>query len=139
MKLRIRGDSLRFRLTQGEVSQLLAGRKISESVHFSGADGNALTYSLETSERAVQPVAHFAGREIQVDLPLAMVEPWAKTDQVGIESAQPIGDGKHLRIIVEKDFRCLQPRADEDERDHFPHPESDGGSLRPQRAGPLEN
>lgn len=139
MKLRIRGNSLRFRLTQGEVSQLLAGHGVSESVHFSAEDESVLTYSLQTRDHGTQLRAHFADREIRVDLPRAVVESWANTDQVGIESAQPICDGKHLRIIVEKDFRCLQPRPEEDEHDHFPHPESLPEALRADRAGPVEN
>lgn len=136
MKLRIRGDSLRFRLTEGEVARLLTGEKVSESVHFSAADENMLTYSLQTRDYGMQLSAHFANREIRVDIPKAQAESWVKTDQVGIESAQPIADEKRLRIIVEKDFRCLEPRPEEDEHDHFPHPESVGEAFR---AGPLEN
>lgn len=135
MKLRIRGDSLRFRLTQGEVSQLLAGNKVSESVHFSGVDEDVLTYSLDPNGGSAQLTARYATREVCVDLPSAALEQWANSDQVGIESTQPIGEGKHLRIIIEKDFRCLQPRPEEDERDNFPHPESVAEDLRAERIG----
>lgn len=131
MKLRVRGDSLRFRLTQGEVARLLAGNRVSESVHF--ADGDVLTYSLQASENAAQAGAHFNGREINVDLPQAAVSRWASGDDVGIEAAQPIGGGKRLHIVVEKDFRCLQPRPEEDERDNFPHPENIAEEVAPSR------
>lgn len=137
MKLRIRGDSLRFRLTQGEVAWLLAGNRVSESVHFAG--GDVLTYSLQASENAAQAGAHFNGREISVDLPQAAVSRWASGDDVGIEAAQPIGGGKRLHIVVEKDFRCLQPRPEEDERDNFPHPESVAEEVSAERAGAGEN
>lgn len=133
MKLRIRGNSLRFRLTQGEVARLLAGDRVSESVHFSGADGDTLTYSLQSSESAAQVRAYFAGREVCVDLPDAAVGRWAGGADVGIESTQPIGDGKRLYIVVEKDFRCLQPRPEEDEHDNFPHPESVAEDARAER------
>lgn len=123
MKLRIRGNSLRFRLTQGEVSSLLAKNKVSESVRFSSSEENKLDYSLQVFERAAEPRARFENREILVELPMTVVESWATTDQVGIEYAQPTGDGKRLLIIVEKDFRCLQPRPEEDESDNFPNPE----------------
>ena len=124
MKLRIHGDSLRFRLTQGEVSRLFAGDSVSESVHFSSAAGGMLSYSLQTGGSASQITARFSDGELRVDLPIALVGSWANTDQVGIEYAQPTGGGRKLRIVVEKDFRCLQPRPEEDERDNFPHPES---------------
>lgn len=124
MKLRIRGDSLRFRLTQGEVSRLHAGHKVSESVHFSDDADSTLIYSLQPTTHAGQLSAHFANREICIDIPSEMVKLWATSNQVGIESTQPSSAGKLLRIIAEKDFRCLQPRPEEDEQDNFPHPES---------------
>ena len=135
MKLRIRGDSLRFRLTQGEASLLLAGSKVSEAVHFSGAKEDVLTYSLESDRGSEQLTARFAAREICVSLPDTVVNQWANSDQVGIESTQPIGEGTHLHIIIEKDFRCLQPRPEEDEHDNFPHPDSVAEKLQ-ARAGP---
>ena len=138
MKLRIRGDSLRFRLAQGEVARLLAGGRVSESVHFSGGVGDALTYSLQSSKSVAQVRARFAGREIEVDLPQVFVSHWADSDEVGIESTQPIGDGKRLHIMVEKDFRCLQPRPEEDERDNFPHPENVVEQLRAERVKKLK-
>lgn len=124
MKLRIRGDSLRFRLSQGEVSRLRDGNSVSDSVHFSALDDDTLTYSLQASDRIAQPTIRFTGREIQAHLPQSAVDRWAGSDEVGIESSQPISEAKHLRLIIEKDFRCLKPRSEEDEHDNFPHPES---------------
>ncbi|MFZ0662641.1 MAG: hypothetical protein WAM66_08120 [Acidobacteriaceae bacterium] len=127
MKLRTRGDSLRFRLTRGEVSRLLAGDRVSESVHFSPAAGSVLKYSLQSSQDAAQMAASFGNGELHVDLPAALVGSWANTDQVGMEYAQPAGEGRKLQVVVEKDFRCLQPRPEEDEHDNFPNPESTAG------------
>ena len=52
------------------------------------------------------------------------------TRQVGIEHNQSIGDESALRILVEKDFRCLQPRSDDDESDNFPNQNAPLGSIR---------
>lgn len=123
MKLRMRGDSLRFRVTQGEASRLLGKERVSESVHFPSSTMSSLTYSLRACDDATQVTARFRNGEILVDLPMALVEPWARTDQVGIESTQPANEGRGLRIVVEKDFRCLQPRAEEDESDNYPNPD----------------
>jgi len=123
MKLRIRGNSLRFRLTQGEVSKLLAKDRVSESVHFSSSTADLLTYSLEACEHATQVSAHFGNGEILVDVPTLLVESWANTNQVGIEYIQPLGEGRELQIVIEKDFLCLQPRPGEDQSDNFPHPQ----------------
>jgi len=119
----MRGDSLRFRLTQGAVSSLLAKKKVSESIHFSSSGEGALIYSLQMLERASEVRARFVDGEIVVDLPMILVESWAATDQVGIEYAQSRSEGRQLRIVVEKDFRCLLPGPEEDESDNFPNPE----------------
>lgn len=123
MKLRIRGNSLRFRLSQREVLGLLAGDTVSETVHFSSSGPHLLTYSVQASEQAAQVTARFENGEIFVKIPMRLVDPWGNSDQVGIESTQPIGDGNNLRITIEKDFRCLLPRSEEDESDNFPNPE----------------
>ena len=123
MKLRIRGNSQRFRLTQGEVARLLAKDRVSESVNFSSATADMLTYSLEACEHATQPSAHFGNGEILVNVPTQLVESWANTNQVGIEYTQPLDEGRGLQIAIEKDFQCLQPRPGEDQSDNFPHPQ----------------
>lgn len=122
MKLRIRGNSLRFRLTQREVSRLLTGEKVSESVHFYSSAADLLTYSLKAYQNVTQISAHFENGEILVNVPTLLVESWANTIQVGIEHTQSTGEEKDLRIVIEKDFQCLQPRPEEDESDNFPHP-----------------
>ena len=55
-------------------------------------------------------------------VPRAQADKWANTEQIGLEIEQKIGGGNLLRILIEKDFACLEPRAGEDERDAFPHP-----------------
>lgn len=123
MKLRIHGDSLRFRLTQGEVAKLANKAKVSESVHFQPLPGSILTYSIEPSEHDAQVSALFRDEEILVRVPTSAVELWAGSDQVGIEYTHTGDEGRQLRILIEKDFRCLQARPEEDESDNFPHPD----------------
>ena len=127
MKLRIRGDSLRFRLTQAEVAKLAGKEKVSESVHFSPSAKDILTYSVEASEGVTRFSAVFASAEILVRVPASLVESWAHTDQVGMESTRATGEGRKLRILIEKDFQCLQPRSEEDESDNFPNPQQTAG------------
>jgi hypothetical protein len=59
---------------------------------------------------------------IRVTIPRDHVREWASTGQVGIEAMQQVAGGADLKILVEKDFKCLQPRADESEADRFPNP-----------------
>lgn len=119
MKLRILGNSVRVRLTQREVRSLASGHSIEQTTMFSHS--SKLVLFVESSLRAEHPVAIFTDQQLSLRLPLAEVRQWAETEQVGIESEQPIGDGQSLHILIEKDFECLQPRASDD-TDAFPNP-----------------
>ena len=125
MKLRIKGSSLRLRLTQGEIRQLAAGRPVEENVVF--APRSTLTYRLRRDAEVPEITATYAGNLIEIRLPDRAALQWCDTEQVGLERAQPIPGGE-LRIALEKDFACLAPRAGEDESDNFPHPQT--GSLK---------
>lgn len=120
MKLRIRGNSLRLRLSQREVAELAEQGTVQDAISF--AVGSRLVYALRASDDAPAPFAHLEGARIDVTLPASVARAWTSTDQVGIEAEQPLGDGGVLRILVEKDFACLKPRAGEDDADAYPHP-----------------
>ena len=119
MKLRIRGDSLRLRLTRSEVQRLDETGEVRETIHFGPS---ALDYVLRRGEGSI-PHAHFEGSSISVELPRESVEAWARSDQVSIVVEQELPEGQ-LRLLIEKDFKCLAPRegTDEDDSDAFPHP-----------------
>lgn len=123
MKLRILDNSIRLRLTRGEVRTLAGDGLVSARTAFPG--GRTLVYRLESSPASVKPEAFLSESEISVRLPEQTVLGWAATEQVSIEGEQATGGGDALRILVEKDFACLAPRDDEDESDMFQHPEAD--------------
>jgi hypothetical protein len=125
MKLRIKGSSLRLRLTQSEVRDLSEGRAVEEKVPF--APQSTLTYRLRSDGETPEITASYAGNLIEIRVPERTVLQWCQSDQVGLERAQPVADGE-LRIALEKDFACLAPRPGEDESDNFPHPQT--GSLK---------
>ena len=120
MKLRIKGASLRLRLTQGEVRALAAGGQVEEHVPF--ANGQ-LTYRLSRDAGATSLQASFSGGVLAVRIPEAQALHWCAGEEVTLAGTQPAG-ADTLRITVEKDFACLAPRSDEDESDNFPHPET---------------
>jgi hypothetical protein len=117
MKLRIRGDSIRVRLTQKEVSHVAEGKLVEESLNFGG--GVRLRYSVEPSSAAAVAASFVDGRVI-VALPTTQALAWARGNEVAIQSAP----GTVPSILVEKDFACLKPRTNEkeDETDMFPNP-----------------
>ena len=121
MKLRIRDNSIRLRLSHGEVESISTDGLVSASVPFSG--GVTFNYVLESSPACVKPVAMFSNNVLSVRLPEKDVVEWAGTEAVSISAEQLLDDGGQLNLLVEKDFACLAPREGEDESDMYPHPE----------------
>ena len=121
MKLRIKGDSLRLRLTRGEVQALADQGVVEDSVRF--GPGSALAYRLRRDAQASVLSAAYSPSGIEIRVPERAASDWCATEQVTLAGSQGSGDAE-LRIVVEKDFACLAPREGEDESDNFPHPET---------------
>jgi len=119
MKLRIQGNSIRLRLKQGEVQALAEHGHVAEEVTFGES---RLGYRLVSQPELDELQASFDGQTIEVAVPQNRARQWAATDEVSMEATQPLPQGGQLRILVEKDFKCLTDRPHEDESDSFPHP-----------------
>jgi len=113
VKLRIRGNSIRLRLTRGEVDALRERGFVEERT---ALEPKALVYRIERGGNEVS--ARFDGVRLVVSVPEHVAHDFCETDRVGFDDTR---DG--LRILVEKDWQCLAPR-DEDDADAFPHPEA---------------
>ena len=121
MKLRLRENSIRLRLLQTEVIQLREIGNVSERITFGTNPTDSLTYSLRVSGETEKIFVQKMDDQIEVFLPVKMAENWADTDQTGLYHTQNIGDLGELKIIVEKDFICIDRPLDEDNKDAFPH------------------
>ena len=126
MKLRIKGASLRLRLTQKEVRALAVRGQVEEHVPF--AAQAELIYRLKRDAQAAQIQASFARNVIEIRVPQALATQWCASEQVTLAHSQSVPQGV-LQITLEKDFACLAPRAEEDESDHFPHPAAGTGKA----------
>jgi hypothetical protein len=102
------------------VSQLDTGGVVEEKIRFGG--GAALIYRLRRDAAANALSASFAQGAVEVRVPEKSVHDWANSNEEALAGAQPLAEGEELRISVEKDFRCLAPRAGEDESDNFENP-----------------
>ena len=120
MKLRIRGNSLRMRLSQSETQDLLTHGMVEESVRFPG--GMALAYAIVLVRQGSHVTAAMSGSRIEVRLPEFLAREWIESDQTGIERELALADGESLKLLMEKDFRCLHRRNGEDESNNFPNP-----------------
>src|SRR5437667_4520346 len=106
MKLRLRHNMIRLRLTQSEVAQLRDVGTVQEHIDF--GPGSRLTYRIDSSSEQEVPSAEYRDGNILLSVPTAMVTEWANSTQVGMGS-----DGA-LRVLIEKDFACLDPSSPED-------------------------
>lgn len=122
MKLRIKDNSIRLRLTRTEVDELRDSGIVASTTDF--PRGRSLGYRVESSPASVSPAAFFADGVVTVRLPESAVQSWANTEQVSMPGEQALDDGGTLKVLVEKDFACLTEREDEDESDMYPHPEA---------------
>jgi hypothetical protein len=124
VKLRIKGATLRLRVTQGEVHALHEQGRVEEQVPF--APGVSLIYRLVKDASARQISASYHGNVVEILVPAAAADEWCVSQQVTLAQVQGAG-GTTLSITLEKDFACLAPRTDEDESDNFPHPDAPHG------------
>ncbi|UOE51538.1 hypothetical protein MTO98_10655 [Mucilaginibacter sp. SMC90] len=112
MKIRIKGNSLRYRLTKTDVAKLAEEGYVQETVDFGSQQ---LIYALKLVDDE-QLSATYKEDAITLYAPKTMIAGFADEDKVGYE-------GKHgnLYLLVEKDFTCLDEVA-EDQSDNYPNP-----------------
>jgi hypothetical protein len=117
MKLRIQDNSIRLRLSQSDVHQLVHEGLVSGACRF---PINTLKYTILHNELTSALQADFLEKEIKVWMPSSLVNGWDQDDRVGFDAYDTNG----LYILIEKDFQCLQPRPNEDESDLYTNPDS---------------
>lgn len=121
MKLRIRANSLRLRITRPELDRLIREGRIEETIFFAPDDGSRLAYSLEHTAAASVPTVRFVPPSLEVRIPTSQAQQWSLGEDVGIHATIDLGPKGSLDLLVEKDFACLHG-SDEENRDAFPNP-----------------
>jgi hypothetical protein len=111
MKLWIRGSSLRLRVSRTELAKIAETGKVEDTTRFSSEQ--ALRYGIEVRPRGAV-TATFDGAAITVTLPKSRLDLWLRADEVSVEGSQPIGGGKVLQILLEKDDARAERRSGED-------------------------
>jgi hypothetical protein len=124
MKLRILDDSLRLRLSQGELAQLRTLGRVEAAIGFGPGPEQQLVYALVVAPGAQRITATLTEREIVVALPEPMAAAWIAGNDVGLGGEQSLGLGRTLAVLVEKDFKCLVPRPGEESYDGLPNPQA---------------
>jgi len=118
MKIRIKGNSLRFRLTKSEINLLGTNSSLEEKIEFGD---NQLIYCLQKSDAVKELQATYIENKITVSVPTGMAANWINTELVGLQNNYDVNHQKNLFILIEKDFVCLDNTL-EDQSDNFENP-----------------
>jgi len=118
MKIRIKGNSLRMRLSKPEVKLLAKEGYIEERTEFING---TLIYAVKSigGERLS---ADFLEGSITLYVPVHLLQQWASTNLVGLDDNMPLHNGSALYLLIEKDFKCIDADVNEDQSDYFENP-----------------
>ncbi|MEP7252599.1 MAG: hypothetical protein ABI683_09475 [Ginsengibacter sp.] len=118
MKIRIKGNSIRLRLTKSEIEAFAAKGFLQDSTSFGN---NSLVYAMK----------NYAGQNLSADLndatitvyvPEHFIKDWIGSNLVGLEHSMAMPNGERLHILIEKDFKCIDALITEDQSDYFENP-----------------
>lgn len=118
MKIRIKGNSIRFRLTKTEVETLCKEGLYEEQTEFKD---HIFKYVLRSKNNISHLEADFKNDTIIMYLPEKDKLVWANSDRVGFQHSIVMENGKELFLLLEKDFVCLDETI-EDQSDNYPNP-----------------
>jgi len=112
MKIRIKDNSVRYRLTQSEVAELGKNGVVSSVTSFIG---RPFIYKIEQIDGR-ELTASFVEDSVVLGVPKHMVEELATTEIVGFN-----GQAGEVKLLIEKDFVCIDNTV-EDQSDNYPNP-----------------
>jgi hypothetical protein len=118
MKIRIKGPSVRLRLSKSEVAGIVHEGIVAEETPF----GNAtFKYVLKRVADGDKLTASFDNGSMTMYVPEALIKDWDTNTLVSIEANMPVGDGNTLYLLLEKDFQCID-QTTEDQSDNYINP-----------------
>jgi hypothetical protein len=121
MKLRIKGNALRLRVSRSELERFTSGERIVETIRFGPEPEARLTYALVWDEEIDKTTVKYISRTLTVQIPFASACNWGSSDLVGLSARIDLGSSEILDVLVEKDFACLD-QSDTESEDTFPNP-----------------
>lgn len=120
MKLRIKGNSIRLRLTQTEVKNFASSGIVEE---ITSVGPQQLKYALKSQTQDQPLLASFDNNTLTVFMADNLARAWYDVEDVGYRHLSQTPEGDELFLLVEKDFVCLDETF-EDQSDNYPNPNS---------------
>jgi hypothetical protein len=122
MKLRLKGNSIRVRLDRRDIERMIDKGRVEDAVRF--GPGLAFSYAVEMGPAPRErPRASYADGRLLIRIDPDDAEEWLASDRVGFDHQQPV-DGGVVRVLLEKDFACIDrpAREEADDAHAFPNP-----------------
>lgn len=118
MKIRIRGNSVRYRLDKLEVARFAETGELVETTQLVGG---VFTYILRRSSQVETLSAQWQDNSIVFLMPEDIAKEWVETEEVGFQHKLPLENGESLFLLIEKDFVCID-NTFEDQSNNYPNP-----------------
>jgi hypothetical protein len=118
MKIRIKDNSIRFRLTKSEVHKLCTDGALHAQTEFAN---NTFFYAVKVVPQTADLTASYDNNCVTLYFAEAEALTWIESDRITYKCAQILPNGSSLSMLLEKDFVCLD-HSDEDQSDNFPNP-----------------
>jgi hypothetical protein len=118
MKIRIKDNTVRFRLNKLEVEEFGKTGNIEGRTEFSPIP---FVYALQTSPSAKELTASFQNNTLSLVVPATWAKEWVNSNRIGFDGKVTDENGKHIYLLLEKDFKCLDNTL-EDQVDNYENP-----------------
>lgn len=123
MKMRLRANSIRLRLQRDEVKQLYDTGLVEEILQTGEALGGDFRYLLETKE-SNEPSLRVEPRLLNIRIPATWAKEMHTSAKVGYTATISTPEEVCIKLVVEKDFKCLVERPGEDESNAYANPDA---------------
>jgi len=122
MKLRLKGNAVRVRVDRRDLEQLLSQGRVMDEIRFGDGPGRQFAYVLEIGGAPdALPTVDFLDGRFVIQIGSATADDWSRNDTVGFDTTRDVG-GNTIRLILEKDFACLDRPAGQEADDQFAFP-----------------
>lgn len=112
MKLRVKENSLTFRVTRSELMRLHDTGRVEETVYFSADQDSKFVYALELDAAAEGVTVRYRSPELSIVFPVRHIEEWMGSDRSSAYSSVNLGTRGTLEFVIEKDYGLLEERSE---------------------------
>lgn len=120
MKIRIKSNSIRLRLTKSEVEKISAVGYVEERTQIGDA---TFVYALQAVDTGNDLSAVLTENRITMYVPEIFVKEWPENDITGFTARNAAANNETLTLLLEKDFVCLDETT-EDQSDNYENPKA---------------